>query len=218
MLSVNNNNNQAHGYSINRLLSQEDQNQECSSTDLFNTPPKNRARRARTYFDDRAILILEESFLKEQYPDIYRRETLARDVGTTEARVQVWFQNKRSRCRKRLAKQQPQQGRLDNSDTESRSSSSRLSLPLISKDENTDPEFNSIVPRRRRSKQQRPIIQTTMPTQHKSTENSLTSTLSLLNLPSLYPQLNQYAPFTQSSIIASQLQLLTNQMFLQQFY
>lgn len=65
-------------------------------------PPKNRARRARTYFDDRSIQILEHAFLQEQYPDIHRREQLSQEIGTSEARVQVWFQNKRSRCRKRL--------------------------------------------------------------------------------------------------------------------
>ncbi|CAF1553523.1 unnamed protein product, partial [Didymodactylos carnosus] len=130
----------------------------------------------------------------------------------------VWFQNKRSRCRKRLAKEQHHQGRLDNSDSESISSSSRLSLPMTIKDENT-PEFGSFVPHRRRSKQQRSSVQITTPTQRKSTENSLTSTPSLLNLPStLYPQLNQYSPFSQSSILASQLQLLTNQVLLQQLY
>lgn len=52
-------------------------------------PPKNRARRARTYFDDRAIQILEHAFLQEQYPDIHRREQLSNEIGTTEARVQV---------------------------------------------------------------------------------------------------------------------------------
>ncbi|CAF4991731.1 unnamed protein product, partial [Rotaria sp. Silwood1] len=69
---------------------------------LLCPPPKNRARRARTYFDDRSIQILEHAFLQEQYPDIHRREQLSNEIGTSEARVQVWFQNKRSRCRKLL--------------------------------------------------------------------------------------------------------------------
>ena len=59
------------------------------SSVLLCLPPKNRARRARTYFDDRAIQILEHAFLQEQYPDIHRREQLSNEIGTTEARVQV---------------------------------------------------------------------------------------------------------------------------------
>ncbi|CAF1595134.1 unnamed protein product [Rotaria sp. Silwood1] len=90
-------------YSVKRLLSQDTNS---TTTDRSNVllcpPPKNRARRARTYFDDRSIQILEHAFLQEQYPDIHRREQLSNEIGTSEARVQVWFQNKRSRCRKRL--------------------------------------------------------------------------------------------------------------------
>jgi hypothetical protein len=59
------------------------------SSVLLCPPPKNRARRARTYFDDRSIQILEHAFLQEQYPDIHRREQLSNEIGTSEARVQV---------------------------------------------------------------------------------------------------------------------------------
>ena len=61
------------------------------SSVLLCPPPKNRARRARTYFDDRSIQILEHAFLQEQYPDIHRREQLSQEIGTSEARVQVNF-------------------------------------------------------------------------------------------------------------------------------
>lgn len=95
-------------YSVKRLLSQDTTTISTSKDEydrsnvLLCPPPKNRARRARTYFDDRSIQILEHAFLQEQYPDIHRREQLSNEIGTSEARVQVWFQNKRSRCRKRL--------------------------------------------------------------------------------------------------------------------
>jgi NADH:ubiquinone oxidoreductase subunit E len=59
------------------------------SSVLLCPPPKNRARRARTYFDDRSIQILEHAFLQDQYPDIHRREQLSNEIGTSEARVQV---------------------------------------------------------------------------------------------------------------------------------
>ena len=61
---------------------------------------KNRARRARTNFNNEALSYLEEIFKTNQYPDINEREKLANIIDTTEARVQVWFQNKRSRNRK----------------------------------------------------------------------------------------------------------------------
>ena len=77
-------------YSVKRLLSQDagSSSTEQSSV-LLCPPPKNRARRARTYFDDRSIQILEHAFLQEQYPDIHRREQLSNEIGTSEARVQV---------------------------------------------------------------------------------------------------------------------------------
>lgn len=62
---------------------------------------KARARRARTNFSADAINYLEEIFKTNQYPDINEREILAKKVDTTEARIQVWFQNKRSRHRRR---------------------------------------------------------------------------------------------------------------------
>ena len=91
---------------------------------LMNPPPKNRARRARTYFDDRSIQILEHAFVQEQYPDIHRREQLSNEIGTSEARVQVWFQNKRSRCRKRIGgKANPNENEIEHDKADSKLSS-----------------------------------------------------------------------------------------------
>lgn len=76
-------------YSVKRLLAQDPSSPSKNSSVLLCPPPKNRARRARTYFDDRSIQILEHAFLQEQYPDIHRREQLSNEIGTSEARVQV---------------------------------------------------------------------------------------------------------------------------------
>ncbi|CAF1050495.1 unnamed protein product [Adineta ricciae] len=110
-------------YSVKRLLSQDTNSSSTEqSSVLLCPPPKNRARRARTYFDDRSIQILEHAFLQEQYPDIHRREQLSNEIGTSEARVQVWFQNKRSRCRKRLVtKTSTSENEMENDETYSKS-------------------------------------------------------------------------------------------------
>lgn len=66
--------------------------------------PPLRQRRQRTNFDEEALQHLEEAFAKNPYPDINERESLAKILKTTEDRIQVWFQNKRARFRKKITK------------------------------------------------------------------------------------------------------------------
>ena len=109
---------------------------------------KQESKRKRKNLTKEQLEILESVYEKDKYPHIDDRIKLEKPTNLTEDRIQVWFQNRRAKDRKRLEAEKLQQyfenSRKDSEEYQGTGTDARNSKPIkkekspIRKNSNSD--------------------------------------------------------------------------------
>ncbi|XP_020625856.1 paired box protein Pax-3-B-like [Orbicella faveolata] len=84
-----------------KMVEQKQTENTQDAEDSRETFPLRIQRRERIKYTSHQLHELETAFKINQYPSVSGREQLARKIGVTESRIQVWFSNRRAKCKAR---------------------------------------------------------------------------------------------------------------------